>query len=112
MNNIQNSSSKQPEEMAQNTMLSEGNKDNGIIEFRLQKKRPKKNVKTYNIETVQDIFDAVNSKNIKKFIREFEIVLRSGLLLKVLHEANISEGKYTAEEVGKIELPRFTWIDD
>lgn len=98
--------------IAQSNMLGEGGSDKGTIEFKIQKKRPKKNAKSYNIETVQDIFDAVNSKNIKKFLREFEMVLRSGLLLKAIHEANIAEGKYSAEEAGKLELPRFTWIDD
>lgn len=98
--------------IAPNPMLGEGGSDKGTIEFKIQKKRPKKNAKSYNIETVQDIFDAVNSKNIKKFLREFEMVLRSGLLLKAIHEANITEGKYSAEEAGKLELPRFTWIDD
>jgi hypothetical protein len=113
MQNSEQNAEQQPSAgIAQSNMLGEGGSEKGKIEFKIQKKRPKKNAKSYNIETVQDIFDAVNSKNIKKFLREFEMVLRSGLLLKAIHEANIAEGKYSAEEAGKLELPRFTWIDD
>lgn len=111
-NSDQNAEQQSSAGIAQSNMLGEGGSDKGTIKFKIQKKRTKKNAKSYNIETVQDIFDAVNSKNIKKFLREFEMVLRSGLLLKAIHESNIAEGKYSAEEAGKLELPRFTWIDD
>ncbi len=82
------------------------------IKFKIQKKRPKKNAKSYHIETVQDIFNAVNSDNIKIFLKEFEIVLRSGILLKAINDANVRMGKYTKEESVKLELSHFIWIDD
>lgn len=81
-----------------------------FINFELRKKRPKKNAKTYKIETVQDMLDAVNEKNIKKFLREFEIVLRSGMLMKAINEGLKKEGKVPKD--AKIKMPYYDWIDD
>lgn len=108
-NQLPESTFEQPLEMKTE---EETKSEEGFLEFKIQKKRPKKNAKSYHIENVQDIFNAVTSKNIKKFLREFEILLRSGLLIKAIHEANIKEGKYTEEESGKIEFKDFNWIDD
>lgn len=82
----------------------EGAKDDFRLE--IMKKNPKPNAVTYRIETINDIFKAVTPDNIEKFLHEFELVLRSGILLKA-----------TAETVEKgagegIHMPYFDWIDD
>lgn len=81
----------------------------GMIKLEITKKNPKKNAKSYHIETVQDIFNVINSKNINKFIREFKIVLHSGLLLKACNENFTKEGKYPKQD---ILFRYFEWIDD
>lgn len=78
------------------------------IEFR--KKRPKKNAKSYQISTVQDIFDCVTPKNIKKFLREFEMVIRSFHLMKAINDDLIQKGQVPSDV--KVKMPSFEWIDD
>lgn len=83
-----------------------------VIGFEIQSVNPKPDAKSYYIGTMQDVFNAVTSKNIEQFLKEFETVLRSGLLLKAIHDANIESGLYSAENAADIEFPGFVFIED
>lgn len=78
--------------------------------FELRKKNPKSDAKTYRIETVQDILNAVNSENIDKFIHEFEVTLHSAMLLRAINDGLKKEGK--VPEDAEIKFTHFDWIDD
>ncbi len=78
--------------------------ENNEIKFRIQKKRPKKNAKEYKLETLQDIFDATNNKNVDKFLKEFKMCLTSGFIIRELNEI---ENPNT-----KVNFHSLKWIDD
>lgn len=78
--------------------------ENNEIKFRIQKKNPKKNPIEYKLETLQDIFDATNNKNVNKFLREFKICLTAGFLIR---ELNNIENPNT-----KVDFHSLKWIDD
>lgn len=84
--------------------------DTGEVKIAFQKKDPKPDPKSYRIETIADITKCVTSENIDGFLRDFEMVLRSYLLMKELNNAGIKEG--TIPEGAEIEMPFFEWIDD
>jgi len=84
--------------------------DNNTIYFEISKNNPTPNPQTYRIVFVQDMLNAVTSDNIDKFIHEFEMVLRSAMLMRAINEGLIAEGKASADS--KIEMPYYDWIDD
>ena len=95
--------------LAANPMLAAVHQEE--IKVKIQNNNPKKkDVKTYEIATVQDMADCVTSENIEGFLQDLEMCLRSHILVKALTNAQISEGKLPPDF--KILFPSFKWIDD
>lgn len=84
--------------------------ENNRIQFAITKKNPKPNAPSYTIATLQDIADCITSENADRFLHEFEVVIRSIVLLKTA--ADISTSEKGAVNNEKILFPQFTWIDD
>lgn len=78
--------------------------------FEIKKKNPKPNAVTYELKTIEDIFEAVSHDNVDSFLREFEILIRMSLLSRSIIEEQIKEGKLPAD--AKLQLKGMTWTDD
>lgn len=74
--------------------------------FRITKNNPKENAISYEIETIQDIFDAVTIDNIDKFLDEFGVVLRSVILAKYIAQEK------DPESLKNMKFDKVVWTDD
>lgn len=92
-------------------MTDESKKEDGRFYVKIQKKNPKKNPKTYTVETVQDIFNLVTEKNINRFMKEFKMGLKTGIELRKLVTV-IAKKDGVEPSVNVLDMPSFTWIDD
>jgi galactitol-specific phosphotransferase system IIB component len=72
----------------------------GEILVSMMKKNPKPDAKSYQISTIQDMINAVTSENIDSFLKDFENVLRVGIIFKENSPTN------------SLAFPSFEWIDD
>lgn len=87
----------------------------GSFSIMIQKKNPKKNPLTHKIETVQDIFDAVNEKNLNRFIKDFKQGLQVAMATRSLIESIAKEQGLSlnhVKETDVLKMPSFTWIED
>lgn len=80
--------------------------DNSELRFSIKVKNPKENAISYNLETMQDIFDAVTVDNIDKFLDEFGVILRSAILAKYIAQQKNPDALKTMK-FGKV-----VWTDD
>lgn len=64
---------------------------------------------TYKIETVNDFMQVVTEENLEYLIADFKSTLRTGLEMNKLMSLVAST---TGQEVEKLSLPCFQWIDD
>lgn len=81
------------------------------IEFRVRKKKPKPNAKSYDLVTIQDIFDATNCDNVDGFLKEFKIILHSLYLVRAVIENSIAEGK-APKDTKMPPVGILKWTDD
>lgn len=70
----------------------------------IQNQDAKPDPQIYRIKTLQDIADCVTDENIKGFLIDFELTLRTYFLVKSISEE--TNPGY------KINFPEFEWIDD
>jgi hypothetical protein len=90
--------------------MEQKNTEKETFKIGFMKKDPKPNAKSYQIKTVQDIMDCVTSENVDQFLTDFEMVVRSCLMMKMINEDGIKAG--IIPEGHKIDFPSFEWIDD
>lgn len=76
------------------------------LKFSFTKREPKENAISYEIETMQDIFDAVNIDSVDKFLDEFGVILRSVIIAKYAAQQS------NPESVKSIKFGKVTWTDD
>lgn len=70
----------------------------GEIKININKKKPKKDAKEYETETIEQLFDILTAKNYKRFLKDLKISIETFLIMK-----NMDKG---------IKMKKFTWIDD
>lgn len=81
------------------------------MHFALMKKKPKKNAKEYKLETIDDIYKCVNSKNIDKFFKEFKTAIKLNVIMRELVEIEMKrDGKVM--DADEMKMTDFVWIDD
>lgn len=83
-----------------------GNDNESELRFSLTKREPKENAISYEIETMQDIFDAVTVDNIDKFLDEFGVILRSVILAKYIAQQR------NPEALKSMKFGKVVWTDD
>lgn len=82
------------------------NNDKSELIFSFTKKEPKENAISYEIETMQDIFNAVNIDTVDKFLDEFGVILRSVILTKYI------ASEKNPESLKSMKFGKVVWIDD
>lgn len=83
----------------------------GHFSLKIQKKNPKKDAPVHKFVTVQDIFNALNEKNVNKFMKEFKQGMQVAIALRELSKALAKEnGEDVGDEI--LQMPSFTWIED
>lgn len=80
--------------------------DEAELVFSITKNNPKENAISYEIETMQDIFDAVTVDNIDKFLDEFGVILRSVILAKYIAQEK------NPESLKNMKFGKVVWTDD
>lgn len=91
-------------------MTDEQNLTNTLL-IKVQKKNPKPNPKEYKLETIQDIFDMLDEKNINRFMKDFKQGMRISIAMRTLSES-IGESVGLDKNASTLKMPSFTWIDD
>jgi hypothetical protein len=91
-------------------MKKELNLEQGF-QIKIQKKNPKKNPKTYEFETVEEIFNAITEKNLNKFCREFKQALSVGIATRELIKS-MAKADGLTPPIDILKMPSLTWIDD
>lgn len=85
--------------------------DNTTFRIGIMKEKPKKNHVKYELKTVGDIFNMLNSKNINRFMREFKNGMQISIAMRELMKIEIEkDGKEWDDDL--LQLPSFTWVDD
>jgi hypothetical protein len=74
------------------------------IRMVVQKKDPKPNSKEYKFSTVEEMFSFLNSENVDRFLEDFSIGVKAGVLMKEISNS--------IEKESITELKELTWIDD
>jgi hypothetical protein len=82
-------------------------------EFKIvvEKKKPKKNAKSYNIVTISDFFEVATNDNVNRILKDFAAMMRHAVLLRELTNS-IAKAKGLDKKDAKIILKSFDWIDD
>ena len=68
--------------------------------------------KTYSINSLQDIANAVTPENVDNFIKDFEGVLKTYLIMVTFAKAKIREGIDDAKNTDLVEFHGLYWTDD
>lgn len=67
---------------------------------------------TYSINSLQDIANAITPENVDNFLKDFEGVLKSYLLMVVFAKAQIREGLDDVKNTDLVEFHGLYWTDD
>lgn len=68
--------------------------------------------KTYSINSLQDIANAVTPENVDNFLKDFEGVLKTYLLMVTFAKAKIREGLGDVKNTDLVEFHGLYWTDD
>lgn len=92
-------------------MENNEDKKSETISMFLRKKDPKPDAPRYEFRTVEEIFGAINSENIDRFLADFDTGFRAAISLRdALNGIVESLGETAGQET--LKLDTFTWIDD
>jgi hypothetical protein len=82
-------------------------------EFKIvvEKKKPKKNAKSYNIVTISDFFEVATNDNVNRILKDFAAMMQHAVLLRELTNS-IAEAEGIDKKDHQIILRSFDWIDD
>jgi predicted DNA-binding protein len=92
------------------------NDNNGtkkMNEFKIvvEKKKPKKNAKSYNIVTISDFFEVATNDNVNRILKDFAAMMQHAVLLRELTNS-IAKAEGSDKKDHQIILKSFDWIDD